>query len=61
MVHEPIYEAKYPVHVFREDELILLFKGLGYGLNLQWVKDFSEIFVVGDKVVRQKSFLFVLE
>lgn len=61
VVHEPIYEAKYPVHVFREDELILLFKGLGYGLNLQWVKDFSEIFVVDDKVVRQKSFLFVLE
>lgn len=59
-VHEPIYEATYPVIVFNEYELIKMLENMGYILQLEWVKDVSEVLVVGNKLVRQKSYFFCL-
>lgn len=58
-VHEPIYEAAYPVMIFDEQKLIKFVEQLGYYLEMSWIKDTGETWQVGNKLMKEKSFFFV--
>ena len=60
-VHEPIYEASYPVHIICEKELVQEVHSLGYRLVTTWIKEVGEVWQVEDKLIKQKSFVFVKE
>lgn len=58
-VHEPIYEAVYPLYILSEDMLAKQFEDLGYVLDLRWMKEKDEVWQIDNKLVKEKSFLFV--
>lgn len=58
-VHEPIYEASYPVHIICEKELVDEVCSLGYQLIMTWIKEAGEVWQVENKLIKQKSFVFV--
>ncbi len=60
-VHEPIYEASYPVHIICEKELFHEVHSLGYRLEITWIKDAGEVWQVDNKLIKQKSYVFVKE
>lgn len=60
-VHEPIYEASYPLHIICEDELIDEVSALGYRFAQKWIKDTNEVWQIDNKLIKEKSFLFVKE
>lgn len=60
-VHEPIYEACYPLHIICEDELIQEINLLGYELSTTWIKDANEVWQLDNKLIKIKSFVFVKE
>lgn len=60
-VHEPIYEAVYPLYIMDEAALIKQFRDLGYVLDQKWMKEKDEVWQIENKVIKQKSFLFVKE
>lgn len=57
-VHEPIYEASYPIHIFNENKIIEFIESLGYKLKQSWIKDVKEEYYVEGKLVKFKSFSF---
>lgn len=59
-IHE-IYEASYPIIIFNEYDLIALLESLGYKLQVTWIKDYSEVWQLGRKVMKLKTFVFHLE
>lgn len=60
-VHEPIYEACYPLHIICEDELISELNSLGYSLRMMWIKDENEVWQIENKLIKEKTFLFIRE
>lgn len=60
-VHEPIYEASYPLHIICEDELIDEVSALGYRLTQKWIKDTNEVWQIDNKLIKEKTFLFLKE
>ena len=60
-VHEPIYEASYPLYILCEDEMIREVNSLGYRLETVWIKDAGEVWQVENKLIKEKTFLFVKE
>lgn len=60
-VHEPIYEACYPLYIICEDELINEVSVLGYQFAQKWIKDTNEVWQIDNKLIKEKSFLFVKE
>lgn len=58
-VYEPIYDAVYPVHVFSEEQFCELLTTLGYTLEHSWIKNERGYYVVGNKIIREKSFFWV--
>ena len=60
-VHEPIYEACYPLYIICENELIREICSLGYQLAVMWIKDASEAWQLDRKLIKVKSFVFIKE
>ncbi len=60
-VHEPIYEASYPLHIFCEEEMIREVRSLGYRLITVWIKDAGEVWQLDHKLIKEKTFVFVKE
>ena len=58
-VHEPIYEASYPLYILSENDLISLLRDIGYVLEQTWIKEVGEVWQVDNKLVKEKTFLFV--
>ena len=58
-VHEPIYEASYPVYVFAEKDFMQMFTGAGYRLESEWVKNRSWAYNAGGKLIYEKSYFWV--
>lgn len=58
-VHEPIYEAAYPVYVYREDDFIDMFERAGYRLESEWIKNRNYAYIANDKLIYEKSFFWM--
>ena len=61
VVHEPIYEASYPVRVFSKNDLFSYMKLHGYVVEQSWLPETREQFVVNDRDVVFESFIFKLQ
>lgn len=57
-VHEPIYDASYPLYVFNEDEFIEYFISKNYRLIDSWNSLVDDIVEYAGSTVRGKSFVF---
>lgn len=57
-VHEPIYEASYPMRVINKDKLTKLFFEKGYYLVENWIPEYGTEFRVGNKRCFFESFYF---
>lgn len=57
-VHEPIYEATYPIHVFDINDLIKMIEKGDYRLKQTWIPETNEWFSVENKKCIFQSFLF---
>ena len=60
VVHEPIYEASYPIRVFDKEKLIDYMKSYGYEVEQSWLPEYREQFIVNDREVIFRSFAFKL-
>ncbi len=61
IVHEPIYEASYPIRVFKKSKLLHTMRSHGYEAVQTWLPETREQFKVNEEIVTFESFLFVLE
>lgn len=57
-VQEPIYEASYPLYVFKEDDFIKYFTSKNYRLIDSWISLVDGIIEYAGSTVREKSFVF---
>lgn len=57
-VQEPIYDASYPLYVFKEDEFIKHFTSKNYRLIDSWTSLVDGIVEYAGSTVREKSFVF---
>lgn len=60
VVHEPIYEASYPIRIFEKNKLISYMNRQGYVIEQTWIPETREQFTVNDRMVTFESFLFKL-
>ena len=57
-VHEPIYEASYPIHIMKQDDLVKMFNNRGFILEYEWIPEAREEFSIKNKHCVFKSMLF---
>ncbi len=59
-VDKNIVESTYPIRIFSENELIALFKQLGYSLQMTWLSYCDPAnFIIEGEFINWKGFLFV--
>ena len=58
-VHEPIYEASYPLKIMNQMELVNIFKDNGYNLEQEWIPEMREEFRINSKKCIFKSMMFI--
>ena len=58
IVHEPIYEASYPVRIFNKQKLISYVCEKGYSLEHEYIPDHSQRFVIEGIEACELSFVF---